>query len=121
MTQKYHIRAGKEDEHTDKPGSDVGVLEAPVKPKLKKPPLYKVLLLNDDYTPMEFVVEVLQVFFDMNREKATQVMLAVHTTGKATCGIYPRDMAETKSMQVNRYAQDSQHPLVSEIESVDDD
>ncbi|MGI9323444.1 MAG: ATP-dependent Clp protease adapter ClpS [Pseudomonadales bacterium] len=98
----------------------VGVLEAPAEPKLKKPPLYRVLLLNDDYTPMEFVVEVLQIFFGMDREKATQVMLAVHTTGKGTCGIYPRDMAETKSAQVNHYAQEHQHPLVSEIAAVDD-
>ena len=79
------------------------------------------VLLNDDYTPMEFVVDVLQMFFDMNREKATQVMLAVHTMGKATCGVYSRDIAETKSAQVNQYAQDNQHPLVSEVEAVDDD
>ena len=103
------------------PGRDLGVLEAPVEPKLKKPPLFKVVMLNDDYTPMEFVVEVLQMFFGMDREKATQIMLAVHTVGKATCGIYPRDIAETKSAQVNQYAQDNQHPLVSEIEAVDDD
>lgn len=105
----------------DEPGTDrdVGVIEAPAKPKLKEPPMYKVVMLNDDYTPMEFVVEVLQMFFNMNREKATQVMLAVHTTGKATCGIFPRDIAETKSAQVNQYAQDHQHPLVSEVEAVD--
>ena len=81
--------------------------------------MYKVVMLNDDYTPMEFVIEVLQMFFNMNREKATQIMLAVHTVGKATCGIYTRDIAETKSAQVNQYAQESQHPLVSEIESAD--
>lgn len=98
---------------------DIGVIEAPVKPKLMQPPMYKVILLNDDYTPMEFVVEVLQMFFGMNREKATQVMLAVHTTGKATCGIFTRDVAETKSAQVNQYAQDNQHPLVSDIEATD--
>ena len=89
--------------------------------KTTKPPMFHVVMFNDDYTPMEFVVEVLQMFFGMNREKATQIMLAVHTTGKATCGIYPRDIAETKSAQVNQYAQDNQHPLVSEIEAVDDD
>ena len=98
---------------------DTGVIEAPVKPKLTQPPMYKVVLLNDDYTPMEFVVEVLQMFFGMNREKATQVMLAVHTIGKATCGIFTRDVAETKSAQVNQYAQDNQHPLVSDIEATD--
>ena len=99
----------------------VGVLEAPVKPRLKKPPLYKVVLINDDYTPMEFVVDVLQIFFGMDREKATQVMLAVHTNGKGTCGIFPKDIAETKSAQVNQFAQDNHHPLVSDIEAVDDD
>jgi len=82
--------------------------------------MYKVVVLNDDYTPMEFVVEVLQMFFGMNREKATQIMLAVHTNGKATCGIYTRDVAETKSAQVNQYSQDNQHPLVSDIEATDD-
>ena len=99
----------------------LGVLEAPSQPKLKKPPLFKVVLLNDDYTPMEFVVDVLQIFFGMEREKATQVMLAVHTNGKGVCGIFPKDIAETKSAQVNQFAQDNHHPLVSDIEAVDDD
>lgn len=105
----------------DKPGTDrdLGVVEAPAKPKLKEPPMYKVVMLNDDYTPMEFVVEVLQMFFNMNREKATQIMLAVHTNGRATCGIFTRDIAETKSAQVNQYAQDNQHPLISEVEAAD--
>jgi ATP-dependent Clp protease adaptor protein ClpS len=98
---------------------DIGVIEAPAKPKLKQPSMYKVVILNDDFTPMEFVVEVLQMFFGMNREKATQIMLAIHTTGKATCGIFTRDIAETKSAQVNQHAQDSQHPLVSEIEPME--
>lgn len=104
------------DEDVDRQGSPV---EAPTKPKLKEPPMYKVVMLNDDYTPMEFVVEVLQIFFGMDREKATQVMLAVHTTGKATCGIFTRDIAETKSTQVNQYAQENNHPLVSDVEAVD--
>ncbi len=117
-----HFRVnGSGDEEPNQPDRDTGVLEAPAKPKLKKPPLYKVVLLNDDYTPMEFVVEVLQMFFGMNREKATQVMLAVHTVGKATCGIFPKDIAETKSAQVNQYAQENQHPLVSDVEAVEDD
>jgi ATP-dependent Clp protease adaptor protein ClpS len=90
------------------------------KPQLKSPAMYKVILLNDDYTPMEFVIEVLQTFFAMNREKATQIMLAVHTAGRATCGIYTRDIAETKSAQVNQFAQDNQHPLVSDVEAVED-
>ncbi len=108
-----------ESDNEREPGRDIGVIEAPAKPKLKKPPMYKVVLLNDDYTPMEFVVEVLQIFFSMDREKATQVMLAVHTTGKATCGIFTRDVAETKCAQVNQYAQENQHPLVSDIEATD--
>ena len=96
-----------------------GLATAPEKPQLKRPPMYKVILLNDDYTPMEFVTHVLETFFNMNREKATQIMLAVHTTGAAVCGIFPRDIAETKSEQVNRYAQEHQHPLISTVEMTD--
>ncbi|MBM7061788.1 ATP-dependent Clp protease adapter ClpS [Pseudomonas sp. UL073] len=94
--------------------SDLAVQEA--KPKLQVPPMYKVVLLNDDYTPMDFVVEVLEVFFSMNRELATKIMLAVHTQGRAVCGVFTRDVAETKAMQVNQYAKESQHPLLCEIE-----
>ena len=94
---------------------------APAKPKVKRPPLYKVVLLNDDYTPMEFVVEVLEHFFSMNREKATQVMLAVHTQGKGVCGIYTRDVAETKAELVNQAARDNGHPLLCEVEPSQDD
>ena len=86
------------------------VLEAK-KAKVKLPPMYKVLLLNDDYTPMEFVVLVLQKFFGMTREKATQVMLKVHREGMGVCGVYPRDMASTKVEQVTAYAHKHQHPL----------
>ncbi|EED36410.1 ATP-dependent Clp protease adaptor protein ClpS [Luminiphilus syltensis NOR5-1B] len=103
------------------PGRDEGVAIAPAKPKLKRPPLYRVILLNDDYTPMEFVVEVLERFFSMNRDKATQVMLAVHTQGKGVCGIYPRDIAETKAAQVNQCAKEHQHPLLCEVEPAQDD
>ena len=99
---------------------DIDTVVERAKPQLKAPPMYKVLLLNDDYTPMEFVIEVLQIFFAMNREKATQIMLTVHTAGKATCGIYTRDVAETKSAQVNQFAQDNQHPLISDVEAVED-
>ena len=88
-------------------------------PKVKKPPLYKVLLLNDDYTPMEFVVVVLMKFFRMDEEKAWQFMYAVHTTGSAVVGIFPRDIAETKSEQVNAYAQEHNHPLRSTVEMTD--
>lgn len=104
-------------------GDDDGAVateEAKPELKLKKPPLYKVILINDDYTPMEFVVEVLETFFKMNREQATQVMLAVHTQGKGVCGIYTRDIAETKAAQVNQFARDHQHPLLCEIEASED-
>ncbi len=87
------------------------------KPELKRPPLFKVVLINDDYTPMEFVVEVLEVFFRMNREQATHVMLTVHAHGKGVCGIYTRDIAETKSAQVNQYSKENEHPLLCEIEA----
>ncbi len=89
------------------------------KPQLKRPPMYRVIMLNDDYTPMEFVVEVLETYFSMNREKATQVMLTVHTKGRAVCGVYTRDIAETKSAQVNEYARESHHPLLCEIDRAD--
>lgn len=81
--------------------------------------MYKVVLLNDDYTPMDFVVEVLTTFFNLDSEKAVQVMLAVHTKGKGTCGIFPRDIAETKSHQVNEFSRHCEHPLLSEVEPVD--
>ena len=116
--ERWRIRAAGDDGF-DQDDRDGGLLVENEKPKLKRPPMYKVVMLNDDYTPMEFVVEVLQMFFGMNREKATQVMLAVHRTGRATCGIYTRDVAETKSAQVNQYAQDNQHPLVSQTEAVE--
>ena len=109
--------ADKED--SDQYDGDLAV--APVKPKLKRPPLYRVILLNDDYTPMEFVVQVLEQFFGMNREQATQVMLAVHTKGKGVCGIYPQDIAETKASQVNESARESGHPLLCEVEPSTDD
>ena len=86
------------------------VLEAE-KTRLKPPPLYKVLLLNDDYTPMDFVVVVLQTVFAMSREKATQVMLQVHREGMGVCGVYTRDVAATKVEQVTAFARQHQHPL----------
>ena len=79
--------------------------------KLKPPPMYKVMLLNVDYTPMEFVVIVLQKFFSMTRERATQVMLKVHREGIGVCGVYPNDVANTKVQQVAAYSRKHQHPL----------
>ena len=88
-------------------------------PAIKYPSMYKVIILNDDYTPMDFVVSVLERFFSMGIEKATQVMLQVHTEGKGACGIFTRDIAETKAMQVNEYARNNEHPLLCEVERQD--
>lgn len=87
------------------------VLLEPQKTKAAPPPMYRVLLLNDDFTPMEFVVSVLQRFFAMTPEKATAVMLKVHNEGAGLAGIYPRDIAETKVSQVIEFAREHQHPL----------
>jgi ATP-dependent Clp protease adaptor protein ClpS len=89
---------------------DDTILEAQ-RSKLKPPPMFKVMLLNDDYTPMEFVVVVLQKFFGMSRERATQVMLKVHREGIGVCGVYPRDVASSKVEQVAAYSRKHQHPL----------
>jgi ATP-dependent Clp protease adaptor protein ClpS len=93
-----------------------GLLLETSKPKLKRPPMYKVILLNDDYTPMEFVVQILEIFFGMDREKATRIMLSVHTQGKGVCGIFTKEIAETKVAQVNDYARENQHPLLCDME-----
>jgi len=84
--------------------------------KTKLPPMFKVLLLNDDYTPMEFVVACIENFFSKSREQATQIMLKVHTEGAGVCGLYPQDIAETKMHQVLKHAQEAQHPLQCIIE-----
>ena len=111
--------AAQGDDPDDLPTGDIAIAPEETKPATKRPPMFKVLLLNDDYTPMEFVVHVLEVFFAMEREKAVQLMLAVHTTGSAVVGIYPRDIAETKSEQVNHYARENEHPLLSTVEMTD--
>lgn len=87
-----------------------------VRPQIKKPPLYKVVLLNDDYTPMDFVVEVLETFFRLDRTRATQVMLNVHTRGKGVCGVFTHEIAETKTAQVNDHARKHHHPLLCTLE-----
>ena len=96
---------------------DRGLAVEESKPEVKRPPMYKVLLLNDDFTPMEFVVHILEKFFSMERHKATQVMLAVHTEGQGVCGTFTRDIAESKVMQVNDYARKHQHPLLCTMET----
>lgn len=109
---------GKSDDDDERYGSGVSVQES--EPEIKSPPLYQVVLINDDYTPMEFVVEVLEVFFNKDRQTATHIMLTVHTQGKGVCGIYTRDIAETKAAQVNQYARKHQHPLLADIEESSD-
>ena len=94
---------------------DESVLESEVT-RLKPPPLYKVMLLNDDFTPMDFVVDVLLQFFPMTLEQATQVMLHVHTRGRGVCGLYTREVAESKVAQVNEYSRLNQHPLLCTME-----
>jgi ATP-dependent Clp protease adaptor protein ClpS len=94
---------------------DEFVLEAK-RTRTKAPPLYKVLLLNDDYTPMDFVIIVLQKFFGMDRERATRVMLQVHREGMGICGVFPRDIASTKVEQVVSFARQHQHPLACVME-----
>jgi ATP-dependent Clp protease adaptor protein ClpS len=96
------------------PNFDLAVEEA--KPEIKEPPLYRVVLLNDDYTPMEFVVNILESIFGMERTRATQVMLEVHTKGKGVCGVYNFEIAETKVAQVMGLAQQHQHPLLCTME-----
>ena len=111
-----------ERDSAESPGNwDVGVAtkEQRAKPALKRPPLYRVVLLNDDYTTKEFVVHVLMLFFGMDQEKAWQLMNAVHTTGRAVVGVFPRDIAETKAEQVNAYAQENEFPLRSVVEMAD--
>ena len=103
-----------DDPDHDTPDHDIAV--ATEKPALKPPPMYKVILLNDDYTPMDFVVRVLEHFFRLSREKATQIMLHVHTRGQGVCGVFTREIAETKVAQVNEFSRRNQHPLLCTME-----
>ena len=100
--------------HEDRGSADTIVMAS--RPELKRPPMYVVVLMNDDYTPMDFVIEILQQYFAMNLDQATQVMLTVHYEGKGVAGVYPRDIAETKANQVNNYARAQGHPLLCQIE-----
>ena len=93
---------------------DLAVDEA--RPKLMPPKKYKVVLINDDFTPMEFVIQILQSFFRLDRETAVQVMMMVHTKGKGICGVFSKDIAETKVVQVNEFSRQHQHPLMCSME-----
>ena len=111
-TRLDFVRMAEVPKHVE--GDGLALEEA--KPKLKKPPLYKVVLLNDDYTPMDFVVSVLELFFSKPRDQATRIMLQVHTQGKGVCGVFSREIAETKVHQVNTFARENQHPLMCTLE-----
>lgn len=95
---------------------DLGAAVEEARPRVKRPPLYKVVMHNDDFTPMDFVVEVLQSFFRLPRDAAVQVMLTVHTRGKAVAGTFSAQIAETKTAQVNEHARAHQHPLLCTME-----
>ncbi|HZR36656.1 MAG TPA: ATP-dependent Clp protease adapter ClpS [Nevskia sp.] len=97
-------------------GNGTGLVVEEAKPRLQQPPLYKVIMINDDFTPMEFVVQVLQLFFHHSREQAVQIMLQVHQTGRGVAGMFPAEIAETKVAQVNSYARKNQHPLLTVME-----
>jgi ATP-dependent Clp protease adaptor protein ClpS len=110
------IKKAMPDPLPTRPDSGVAVEEA--RPEVKQPPLFQVVLLNDDYTPMEFVVEVLEKFFALDRPAATRIMLEVHTRGKGICGVFTYEIAETKVAQVTTYARDNQHPLMCTLEEL---
>lgn len=110
MTPHYWTMAGPDDDDID------GSVAVSTRPKTKRPPLYKVLLLNDDYTPMEFVVAVLQRFFAMSSAQAFEIMLTVHNKGAAVVGVFSHEIAETKVMQVMDFARQHEHPLQCTME-----
>jgi len=99
-----------------RPEHGPGLIVEEARPEVARPPLYQVILLNDDFTPMDFVVVVLETFFNLDRERATQVMLHVHTRGKGVCGVFTREVAETKVTQVNEFSRTHQHPLLCTME-----
>jgi ATP-dependent Clp protease adaptor protein ClpS len=109
---------GEDGDQPGLPDEDRGLAVEEAKPKLKKPPLFRVVLLNDDYTPMEFVVEVLELVFGMDRPNATRIMLEVHTKGKGVCGVFTYEIAETKVAQVSSFSEQNQHPLMCTLEEV---
>lgn len=114
MINSIYAMAHTPDPHHDE---EHGLAVQEGEPELKRPPMYKVILLNDDFTPMEFVVHVLESFFGMARHQAVKVMLAVHHDGKGVCGTYTREVAESKVAQVNEYSRKHQHPLMCSMEA----
>lgn len=113
--KKISSRASSHDAGDERGKTAVGVLTRP-KPKTKKPSMYKVLLLNDDFTPMDFVVHVLERFFSKDRQEATEIMLQVHRKGVGICGVYTYEVAEAKTTQVMDFARKNEHPLQCTVE-----
>ena len=114
-TERYKMsNSDFEDQHND--GLDGGLALEESRPRLKPPKRYKVIINNDDFTPMEFVVQVLMTFFAMDHARATRVMMSVHTKGKGICGTYSHEIAETKVDQVNEFSRINQHPLLCTME-----
>ncbi len=114
-TQGHLIYLMADDNKRDDDRPQTGVVTR-TRAKTKKPSMYKVVILNDDYTPMEFVVHVLQKFFHKSSDDATQIMLHIHQRGVGVCGVYPFDVAETKVTQVIDYARQNEHPLQATLE-----
>ena len=101
------------------PQYDVGILLAEQTPEAKPPNMYEVIMYNDNYTPMDFVVDLLRIFFFKPKPKAMEIMLKIHTSGKAVCGIYTKNVAEMKMSQVHRYSTEHEYPLRCEIQPLD--
>ena len=112
------IRLNMSNQGANHDGGGTGLVVEAAQPKLKKPPMYKVVMLNDDYTPMEFVIMILEKLFRLDHEQAIQVMLNVHQKGKGTCGVYPHEIAQTKVAQVMEIARQNDHPLQCTMETV---
>lgn len=112
---KFQVLNSK-DHSEDENGHDSGLVVQEARPKVAEPKRYMVILVNDDFTPMEFVVQILTLYFNLSEEQATRVMLNVHTKGKGVCGVFPKDLAETKVVQVNEFARENQHPLLCTME-----
>ena len=116
QTIQLPVFSGNDPEREGDSEFDRGLAVQEERPEVKIPPLYKVFLINDDYTPMGFVEYVLQKFFAMSDETATRVMLSVHTQGRGVCGVFTKDIAETKVVQVNEFSRHHQHPLMCTME-----
>ncbi len=112
LKKELVIRNQSEDENDH----DSGLVVQETRPEVAEPKRYMVILVNDDFTPMEFVVLILKEFFNLDEEAATRIMLNVHTKGKGVCGIYSKDIAETKVVMVNEYARENEHPLLCTME-----